>query len=124
MQEGLHLVVDGSLFFPFVQLFLFVFGVIGLTHILVDGKIFQPVRDFLKERLPASVYSVLECYQCSGTWAGVLVGLLVLTRNPFYVVVCGFAGSFLASWAAFYLNYLEAQTMMAMQDDSKDKNGH
>lgn len=118
MEDGLTVVLNGSLLYPLIQIFLFTFGVIGLTHIIVDSKIMSPVRAFLQKVLPPFLYLTFECYQCSGTWAGFLVGYMIMSHNIFTILVCGFAGSFLASWAAFYLNYLEAQTMVAM--DKKD----
>ena len=116
-----NVVIGDDVLWPLVQLFLFVFGTIGLTHIIVDSNLFRPARDYLRGKLPARVYSVLECYQCSGTWCGFVVALLTLSYNPLTVLVGGFAGSFLASLAAFVLNYLEANTIL--QPEPKDHHG-
>ncbi len=108
----------------FTRLFLFVFGTIGLAHIIVDSKIFASVREWLKKKLPDKVYWVVECYQCCGTWCGFLLALLLLSYNPFVILAGGFAGSFLASWAAFHLNYVEAKTIQAMDGKGdKESNG-
>jgi hypothetical protein len=117
--EGLKVVVDGAVFFPLVQIVLFVFGVIGMTHIIVDSGIFMPVRNWLKTLLPVYIYKIVECYQCSGTWCGFVVGWMVMGDSVFTVLACGFAGSFLASWAATYLNYLEAKSIVASLDDKE-----
>ena len=105
----------------YTRLFLFVFAVIGMTHIIVDSNLFAPVRDWLKTRLPEKVYWVMECYQCCGTWCGFLLALALLSYNPLIIIAGGFAGSFLASWAAFHLNYIEARTMQAMEGKEPDK---
>lgn len=117
--NDMHIIVDGSVLMPFMSIFLFLFGVIGLTHIVVDSKLFEPVREWLKARLPDKLSSVLTCYQCTGFWSGMLTGLIVVSHNVFVVFVCGCAGSFLSSWAAFYLNYLEAQTMIKLNEQAQ-----
>jgi len=77
---------------------LFAAASVGLTAILVDGKIFLPLRNRLsaqtrflrekRERLnlkPTFAFSeffegILTCYQCCGFWSGLICGLLpVLT---------------------------------------------
>lgn len=80
--------------FPFC---LFVLASVGLTAILVDGKIFSSFReklihraDFLRsrrERLnlqPTFNFTeyfegILTCYQCCGFWSGLFCGLFLLT---------------------------------------------
>ena len=87
---------------------LFIFAVIGLTHILVDSEIMEPVEKWLKPYLPAAVHhSLFECYQCSGFWCGGALGLLMGYRLPL-LVACACAGSFLAQLGHWALNALEA----------------
>jgi hypothetical protein len=114
MNEVQIATIGAEAMWPLVRLFLFVFGVIGMTHILVDSKLFASTRAWLKTKLPEKIYWVLECYQCCGTWCGFFLALCLLSYNPFIILAGGFAGSFFASWAAFHLNYLEAKTMQAM----------
>lgn len=100
---------------------LFLPAVIGGTHIVVDSSIFTPVRDWLKERLPYSVYRVFECYQCSGYWVGVLCSFILLSYNPMVAFFPGgFAGSFLAVFGGTYLNYLEANTIVELPREEED----
>ena len=62
---------------------LFVLAVIGLTHILVDSEIMDPVDEWAKNRVPTKVHhGLFECHQCSGFWCGVLLGLLIVSFNP------------------------------------------
>ena len=95
---------------------LFAFGAVGMSHIIVDGKIFQGVRDLADRILPSFLCEVLKCYQCSGFWCGLVCGYLILAMNlPVWweivatTFVSGCAGSFLSAWAAVYMNVLEAQ---------------
>ena len=99
---------------------LFAVATIGLTHIIVDSSIFEPVRSWLKEKLPPKVYSVFECYQCAGTWCGFLMGCFLISHNIFVVLACGFAGSFLSVLGANYLNYLDAKSYISISDDDEE----
>ncbi len=104
----------------FSLLVLSLLAVIGLTHIIVDGAIFLPVRNLLKKFLPTGIYKLFECYQCSGTWCGFLIGYFMFGTWPLTLAV-GLAGSFVATWGATYLNYLEAQTLINLNDGEDGK---
>jgi hypothetical protein len=99
-----------------VNLLLFVMASIGMTNIIVDGVIFQPVRDFLRQKLPARIFKLFECYQCAGMWCGMICGaMLVSWRNPFVIFCCGLAASFLAHMTALVFNYLEARSIVEIE---------
>jgi hypothetical protein len=84
---------------------LFIFAVIGLTHILVDSEIMEPVEKWLKPHLPAAVHhGLFECCQCSGFWCGAALGLIC----GYSILLAGCAGSFLAQLGHWALNALEA----------------
>lgn len=106
-----------------MEIILFVAGVIGLTHIVVDGKIFLAVREFVRRRLPVWMFSLLTCYQCSGFWAGLFCGWLAFPKaSAWQILTAGFAGSFLATLGAACLNYLEARTLVSLGDDEEGRN--
>jgi len=84
-----------------INFVLFCLAVIGMTNIVVDSSLFQPVREWLQSWMHKSVYELFECHQCCGTWCGFICGACLLSYNPFFVLMCGCAGSFLAS--AYYL---------------------
>jgi len=95
--------------------FLFIASVIGMTHIIVDSTIFEPVKNFIKDYVPNKVYSALNCYQCSGTWCGFLCGWAIVSNNFFIIIMCGFAGSFLAVLGASVLNYLDSKAYVDLE---------
>lgn len=127
-----------------MEIMLYIIGVIGLTHILVDSKIMQSVREWFQEPYCPSMMKclkmlfthplvwltdyvikpigqIISCYQCCGFWAGLVVSWLVITNVTFcQMIAAGFAGSFLANAAAIYMNYLEAQTIVRLQEEHKD----
>ena len=111
---------------------LFCIAVIGITNIIVDpATIFQLVRDWVVKEESKPIFKkidiflrgypsrffvwldkLMSCYQCSGFWVGLLCGAILISYNPFYVFVCGGAGSFISTWAAIYLNYLETKSVI------------
>jgi len=106
-------------------LLFFICAVIGFTNIVVDpATIFQPFRDFVTKKAKGDTKSaatfflwkwfdkMLSCYQCTGFWVGIICGSILITLNPLYLFMCGVAGSFIATWGATYLNYLEAQSVV------------
>jgi len=88
-----------------MNLTLFLLGVIGSTHIIVDAEISEPVYKWIKPRCPI-VANVMDCHQCTGFWCGLALGPL-LSFNPLIWIVAGFAGSFLAQLGYWMLEVLE-----------------
>lgn len=89
-----------------MNLVLFILGVVGMTHIIVDGEISEPVYEWIEPRLPV-VARVMDCYQCAGFWCGLALGLALLSYQPLIVLAAGCAGSFLAQLGWLVLNSLE-----------------
>lgn len=89
-----------------MSLILFILGVIGMTHIVVDGEIGEPVYEWIKPRLPR-VARAMDCYQCAGFWCGLTLGVVLLSHNPLTVFAAGCAGSFLGQLGWLVLDALE-----------------
>lgn len=101
------------------RLAFFAAATIGLTNIIVDpATIMKPFRDFADNRLPSWLSKLFSCYQCSGTWVGFLCGYLVVSKEPWAVFLCGMAGSYLATLSATYMNYLEAKSIIGVEEDA------
>lgn len=47
----------------------------GVTDILVNGSILNPLRNYILVRIPF-LYKLFSCIQCSGFWVGILLGFL------------------------------------------------
>ena len=60
-----------------MNLMLFILAVIGLTHIVVDAEISEPVHKWIEPRCPL-VARIMDCYQCSGFWCGLALGPALL----------------------------------------------
>ncbi len=109
---------------------LFIFSLIGLSFIIVESTIFQPMRTWLKDGLipqklnfkffvliKNKLTKIVGCFQCTGFWSGVICGLLLVSFNPLIVFCCGCAGSFLTPLAVSIMNYIEVQTIINMKED-------
>lgn len=98
-----------------INFLIFCFATIGLTNIIVDSSLFEPVRKHLKSWLSAAIYELFECHQCCGTWCGFLCGGILISWNPIIMLTCGFAGSFLAS-----THYLLVELILSKTDFDVD----
>lgn len=104
--------------FSLSSLILFVLSVIGFTHIIVDpATIAKPFRNFVEKYCFSWLNKLFSCYQCCGTWIGFICGYVLISKEPAVVFLCGMAGSFISTWAATYLNYLEAQSILNIKDE-------
>ena len=89
-----------------MNLLLFILAVIGLTHIVVNAEISEPVHKWIKPRCPV-LARIMDCQQCAGFWCGLILGLLMFGLHPFVVFAAGCAGSFLAQLGYWTLDALE-----------------
>lgn len=102
------------------SLILFILSVIGFTHIIVDpATIARPFRNFVEKYCFSWLNKLFSCYQCCGTWIGFLCGYVLISKDPAVVFMCGMAGSFIATWGATYMNYLEAQSIINIGEDEE-----
>lgn len=78
------------------DLLLFCLAVVGMTFIVVHGKIYETPRSWLTRFSWLS--SLVTCYQCFGFWCGCFLGLILFPFSLATIFACGCAGSFLASF--------------------------
>lgn len=82
-------------------LLLFAFATIGLTNILVHGKILDDIEIGNKTvrgwmTTPKFLREMLDCYECTGFWAGLIIGLFFMMPYWWSIILYGLAGSVLA----------------------------
>lgn len=95
-----------------VDFLFFALASIGMTHIVVDSHIMSFFRKWVKNIFPENISKIVDCYQCSGMWCGFICSLMIFETNIFTVILSGCISSFLAQWAAAYLNSLEAKSVV------------
>lgn len=104
-----------------MEILLFILGVVGMTHIIVDASIFEWLRNFMDKRFPEKVAKLIHCYQCTGFWSGLFCGWAAFSNIAWtQLFLAGCAGSVLANFMAIYMNYLEARSLINL--DSNDLN--
>jgi hypothetical protein len=94
---------------------LFATAAIGMTHIIVDSSILEFFREAYKKVVPEKFKSLVDCYMCCGFWCGMFCAWAVYSPSWWTVLVGGFAGSFLANFAATFLNWVEAGTIVNLE---------
>jgi hypothetical protein len=94
---------------------------IGITNLLVNSSILEPVRNMMifilsfifKEE---KVIELLGCMMCSGFWVGIIIGIC-LFENPIYWASAISAMSFLYGKV---IDYLEISTAVKSLDLTKE----
>jgi hypothetical protein len=99
---------------PMSDLLLFFVAVVGMTFMVVHGKVFDGIRSWLSRW--SWLASLLGCYQCSGFWCGFFLGAMMFGIDPARNFACGCAGSFLASIAHLISELIIAQTTSSIND--------
>lgn len=103
----------------FGSVIIFAFSVIGMTNIIVDpAAIFAPIRNWIDGLGIGWLSKLFSCYQCTGTWAGFICGFFIFGIDPLIIFCCGMSGSFLATFSATYMNYLEAKSILGVEEDA------
>lgn len=103
-----------------VNFLIFVFAVIGMTSIIIEGSIFSSIRDILREHLPPKVYEIFECHQCLGFYCGLLCGWIMLTNNILVIFLLGCAGSYFANLSSWIMLAIESYTVLPTIEEDKN----
>ena len=131
-----------------VSFFMFCIATVGLTLIITQGSIFRPFRQFfgdwaekIQERREQRTLAtgkissrscvewfneLINCAQCTGFWAGLFCGLLLVPvreiindPSPCYklllLLCCGFGGSFLAPLGSNLIDWVFYRKMNALR---------
>lgn len=105
----------------------FCIATIGLTNIIVHGKILDEIKlkkKSVRERLHGSHFlkELTSCYECSGFWSGMICGCFFLPFGwPLLLLpVCGFAGSFLGKTYTDMMFYIESKTDFVIGSDNDE----
>lgn len=99
-------------------LIFFVMATLGLTNVIVESTIGEPLREWWKKNTNEFVGEAIECHQCTGWWAGLFMSFLLFFHFSFSFVpvalACAFAGSFLGYFEKVVRNYLVEHTVYTM----------
>lgn len=103
-------------------LLLFLLATIGLTNILVHGRILDviPVRPWLRNILGPNWFELFECYECMGFWCGLICGFALISTNIFVCLACGFAGSVAAMCYNDVMYLIRSKVEFEVNDESDE----
>ena len=84
-----------------MTLLFFILATIGFTNILVHGLILDLIKVFgksIREWMQNWTWSkeLFSCYECTGFWAGLACGALLISTDWWTVLASGFVGSVVA----------------------------
>jgi hypothetical protein len=71
-----------------MELILLFFGW-SLTSLLVNGSIFDPIKNYFAVKSPF-IYKLLTCIQCTSLWVGILIFYPSLIFMPEYLAIFPF----------------------------------
>lgn len=112
------------------SILMFVLSTVGMCHVIVDGSILQGFRNLVKSAAKAirldHLGVIVDCYLCAGTWCGFLMGWVWIVSGNAHEMVpkvlevfgCGMAGGFMSNAAAVALNWVEANTLVHIPEES------
>jgi len=90
---------------------IYLLSVAGATSIVCHGKIFQPLREYLRER---NFFFPLHCPQCVGFWMAIILRLAMWIsaggiprtplRNFVLLFIFGCAGSLVSYMACMFID--------------------
>lgn len=109
-------------------LLLFVLATIGLTNVLVHSKLLDDDHTGLRSWAVARLGrygDVLECYECTGFWAGLLVGVFTLLAEylftPAFLFHFAFAGAALGNIYTILSTYIDSKTDFVLSEDHDEQ---
>ena len=91
-----------------MSILFFILACYGLTMIIVQSKIMEPVREFFAARVKF-IYQLLHCMMCTGFWVGFL-GSIYFHYSPSYALLNGTGNTipyhfFDGAFISVYSNY-------------------
>jgi hypothetical protein len=106
-----------------VTLLLFLLATIGLSNIIVHGKILDVIglRPWLKAHMSENWFQLFECYECTGFWSGMFMGLLLVSWNPLIFIPCGFAGSVVSQFYSELVYLIRAKTDFVVEEEDEQQ---
>lgn len=108
-----------------MSLVLFALATIGLSNILVHGKILDVVKFFgksVREWITSINFfsELLSCYECTGFWSGIAVSAFFIDHTKWYLfLLYGFAGSVLSQFYSELVYFLRSKTEFVIEDNDE-----
>lgn len=94
------------------SIIIFMIACFSMASIIVDQKIFEEIRDWIKtcavdhpSWVTQKICQLVSCYFCTGFWSGVFISAFVI--NPFNLTILDpFLGGLVGACSAYYINLI------------------
>lgn len=104
-----------------IDLFMFLLSTAGMSHIIVDSSLLETFRINFKKLMVLIkkdyLGNLVDCYMCSGTWTGFLMGYIWISEDPLKIFACGCAGGLISSLFSNITNLLESLTIVNLGEE-------
>jgi hypothetical protein len=114
---------------PWINFIFFLLASVGMTKIVVEGSIFEPVRTWLSQggcgligSLRRFLSRLVECHLCTGMWSGMFMCFLLVSYKPNVVFACGCVGALASVVSTYLLTYIEARTIVDLPPMPESEN--
>lgn len=101
---------------------LFSIATIGLTNILVHGRILDVITIKNKSlrywiTIPNFIKEILGCYECTGFWSGLFCGAFFVHPHWWMIILYGFAGSVFSQTYTDAMYLLRSKIEFVVEED-------
>jgi hypothetical protein len=108
-----------------ITLIFFALATIGLTNTIVHGRIFDLIKiggKSIREWMHHFEWSkqLFECYECTGFWAGLICGYMIVSHHLWLVLPCGFAGSVIAQTFTDLVYLLRSKIEFEVDNETRE----
>jgi len=108
-----------------MNFFIFLLACIGMTNILVHGKILDVIKVFGKSlrswlTTPKFLAEMLNCYECAGFWVGIFLGLIYFKTFDWNVLIYGFATSLVSQFYSEIIYLIRSKTDFVLNEEKDD----
>lgn len=109
-----------------IGLLFFALATIGLTNIIVHGRILDLIKiggNSIREWMQSFEWSkqLFECYECTGFWAGLICGSMIVSHQFHVILMCGFAGSVIAQTFTDLVYLLRSKIEFEVDEDGQTR---
>jgi hypothetical protein len=110
-----------------MKLILFALATIGLSNILVHGKILDVIKIFgksIRQWMQSLKFleELLSCYECTGFWSGLIIGSMFFDKSRWYeIFLYGFSGSVLSQFYSELIYLLRSKTDFVVEDSDDNE---
>lgn len=108
-----------------MNFFIFLLACVGMTNVLVHGKILDVIKIFGKSlrgwlTTPKFLAEMLGCYECAGFWVGIILGSIYSNSFSWDILFYGFASSLVSQFYSEIIYLIRSKTDFELNEGEDD----